>query len=379
MYQFQSSSRTPARAQPFTERSGISARVILTSNSLALLSVSLAGTRGLGRSSIVSVTSVPAGPVLGYSVLPADAGSTVRFTGPEIYLTAGQPYAIVLSTRAPSPPVSGYFFGVAGIDAYPRGGLWLRTAGAWEPLANNDLLFVTHMDPNVPEIRLDTPRNGARLREGEPLRLRALWGAGGPPPVRVDFLANARPLGSVAQEPYELIWNDPPAGLQNLVAIAVTATGSSTGRVVAVSVLPPGPANDDFAHRNRLDGAWVRAAFGNAGATREPGEHLPLATTGQTLWWSWTANSLATTTVAVGGPASTNAVIGVYRGAVAEALVQVAQGIGACSFLGESGSEYQIQVDSMDAVLAGATLEVATPDLELTGPVPGTGHRRSSS
>ncbi len=314
----------------------------------------------------------PGDRLLGYAVLHEDQIPTARFDLQDIYLVAGRSYALVMSTAGQPGRYQDYTFHTSMQDVYGGGRLWVRTDAGWDPIDDIDLVFTTHMFPHTPDVRLETPWRGTRCRVGDTVSLRAALGPQGEPPARVDFFANDLPVASATQEPYAAEWIAPAAGLHRLTAVAVGSTLIATSRVVEITVLAPGPANDDFESRLALSGTSVRTTVTNHDATAQPGEpELTGTRTGQTVWWSWTAPLDGLVTVGVAAPAETNAVLGVYRGTVLEGLYSVATGTGACSFEAAAGDELQIMLDSRVGALDTATLQVAVSDIELTAPKPG--------
>jgi hypothetical protein len=131
------------------------------------------------------------------------------------------------------------------------------------------------------------------------------------------------------------------------------------GAVVASGVVPPSlagvPANDDFAARARLEGAFGQAFASNDGATRQPGEPRHAGEDGQTsIWWTWTPNASGRATVYTVG-SGLDTLLAVYTGQSLPTLAPVAANdddelslTSLVTFDAVAGTAYQIAVDGFE-------------------------------
>jgi hypothetical protein len=116
-------------------------------------------------------------------------------------------------------------------------------------------------------------------------------------------------------------------------------TGSSSEYVLTVDVTPP--ANDDFTNRLLLASTPARMTGDLLQASSEPGEFFGAGA--KSVWWTWTAPATRIYTVA---PAfSYPATTFVYTGTTLNQLTPVPRAAGgAYTFLGETGTSYQIAI-----------------------------------
>ena len=115
-------------------------------------------------------------------------------------------------------------------------------------------------------VRIVDPANGAHFDPGTNIELRATVG-GGFAPNRLDFMLNGRVLGTAVNAPYSMVWSNVPAGSHQLVARAVSETGTSLDSPsinVRVYVAPLTFGLDDVAflreHRLFDEALWKYAA-----------------------------------------------------------------------------------------------------------------------
>ncbi|MDB6030054.1 MAG: hypothetical protein JWM16_392, partial [Verrucomicrobiales bacterium] len=110
---------------------------------------------------------------------------------------------------------------------------------------------------------------------------------------RLDFLAGTNLLGSVTSRPFEMLWQAPFAGVYELRARVIHASGvSAVSDPVNIRV-----GNDDYARRLLLTGTNILVQGNNIWASLEPGEsaiggwpqsYNPFGV-GKTLWFTWSA------------------------------------------------------------------------------------------
>ncbi|MEI6862097.1 MAG: MBG domain-containing protein, partial [Verrucomicrobiota bacterium] len=149
--------------------------------------------------------------------------------------------------------------------------------------------------------------------------------------------------------------------------IATNEAGSATSAIANLTVIVPGPANDNFENRIVLTGTAASTTGSNVGATREAGEpnHADLAG-GKSVWWSWTAPATGTVTISTAG-SSFDTLLAVYTGTAVGALTSVGSNDDSSTSTNsstvvvgvQSGTTYQIAVDGF----IGAT---GTVKLDLT-------------
>lgn len=104
--------------------------------------------------------------------------------------------------------------------------------------------------------------------------------------------------------------------------IAVDAAGQPAGRVGLA--LAPGPENDDFDRRIRLDGTAAEGASMLFGSTLEPGEPVHGAAGERaSVWWEWTATASGSVSVHAEAPYA-GVTVAVYTGSTLGTLVRLA-------------------------------------------------------
>jgi hypothetical protein len=148
-----------------------------------------------------------------------------------------------------------------------------------------------------------------------------------------------------------ITWNNVPAGQYVLRAVAIDDLGLTANSAdVAVTALTGPPPNDAFANRIPLSGATVSAVGHNVGATTEPGEpHAGWYLAKHSIWYSWVAPSNGL--VAVSTDASPSGMMAtIHTGSAFPNLVRVGFALsGTAVFLAQSGTTYQVAVDSGSA------------------------------
>ncbi|MDT7602571.1 MAG: hypothetical protein QOF61_568, partial [Acidobacteriota bacterium] len=132
--------------------------------------------------------------------------------------------------------------------------------------------------------------------------------------------------------------------------------GYSVGQIV----VPPPPANDNFANAQSLTGFTGGVTGTNVGATREAGEpsHSPDGSVGgESVWYRWQAPASGTWTFTtdnpLGTPSTFDTVLAIYTGSNVGALTPVAKNddisstnhTSSVQFNAVSGTTYQIAVD----------------------------------
>jgi hypothetical protein len=166
--------------------------------------------------------------------------------------------------------------------------------------------------------------------------------------------------------------------------IAVDGFNGDQGSfTVEAEVVPPAPANDNFAAAQALASANTTTADGTlAGATTEAGEpdHFPPASTPfprRSVWYSWTAPASGSVTLDT-CDTETDTVLGLYTGTALNGLTQLGTDDDSCPGSGGRGSTltldvvagtaYRLAVDGYES--GPFHLELAlTPD-ETTPPPP---------
>src|SRR6266511_2480638 len=318
---------------------------------------------------------------LGRVVVQHLAGEmTISFLDQEIYLVAETPYAMVLSTDAPAGTTATYSFGTGSGNHYSRGILWQKAnSGPWQTWSifgdrsiTWDMVFTTYMIPGIPAIRLTAPRGGMVLRVGEAAALQAEPSPSLISPFSIRFFASGELLGLVTNPPFTLDWTPTTTGDVDLTATLTKSSGNTaTSAPVRVTLLPPGPTNDDFAKRALLVGDYALTTASNSDASLEPGEPRPVPNSrGQSVWWQWTVPRSARAFISVEEPATLNALVSVFVGSAVDALLLVTNGTGGCQFEANAGAIYQIALDSMSSSLSDASLVAALNDVEISSPGP---------
>ena len=158
-------------------------------------------------------------------------------------------------------------------------------------------------------------------------------------------------------------------------------SGSITLSLLFLSEPISRPANDNFANRTILSGAYVTTNASNVGATREPGEPLhtdQLPRMGDTsVWWSWTAPTATNVVITTVG-SSLDTFVAIYVGSSLSNLLLVASNddvdpadgilVSAVTLDTTRGQTYQIAVDGYDGASGQVVLRIASPGLSLSAP-----------
>lgn len=115
-----------------------------------------------------------------------------------------------------------------------------------------------------------------------------------------------------------------PVTLGAVYRIAVDGKSGASGSVtLRGSVAVPGPTNDTFANAVSLSGNTFTVSGSNVGATSELREPRHAGQRGgKSVWWSWTAPSSGTLTVATTS-STFDTLLGVYTGSVVGSLARV--------------------------------------------------------
>ncbi len=369
----------PEIAQTFV--AGISGKLDRVDLAACYYNDQLEGAIAIEVRDVDAVTGRPGNRMLGHAIVrhQACALMTVSFRDQPVYLEAGVRYALVARIEDPEGVGNWYaFYGAYGTQ-YPDGTLWTRNAngGTWQEAisgvtgATVDLLFVTHMFPGIPSVWIAGPRSAATGDVQQPMTFEAGVAPGLPPPSSVVFRVDGHDVGTATTAPYTAAWTPSVAGDFTLVAAATASGGVETlSASVGIRIREGRPSNDDFTERRALVGSWASDDFTLAGATTEAGEpSANLATTGRTVWWTWTAPFSGNCSATI-APSSGDWSIGFFTGPSAETVEMAEAGLGRCDFPVVAGRTYRIAVDSRDAGATSGTLKLALNDLEFNSPAP---------
>ncbi len=150
--------------------------------------------------------------------------------------------------------------------------------------------------------------------------------------------------------------------------------GTSFGNIsLGLQLVPPPPANDNFAGRIRLSGSTVSTTGTNASATFEANEpdHVfnaegPFEGGGRSVWWTWTASISGPFTVSTIG-SNFDTVLAVYAGSSLGSLSFVAANddisfglrTSQVTINATAGTTYQIAVDGFRGATGSIVLNIA--------------------
>jgi hypothetical protein len=328
-----------------------------------------------------TVAFAPGTEVLGQAIirhLNCDQGQFVDFLEPEIFLEAGQTYAVFLQNAVEGSWGASdlYDFRISE-NIYGGGFLWHRDLpnGIWQTLhdlsnqTSFDLFFSTYMRPGIPALRLAGLIQGARVAVGESVELQVIPGPGFQPGPEVELRVNGQRATAVAGAPFRFVWVPQSAGEVTLVAATTVDEVEMVTQPIAVSVVAGRPANDDFAAPLQLTGEALSESFNLVGAGLEAGEIPALATARErTAWWTWTAPRSANLTAVLRGVA-TDVSLEVFAGGTVDSLVKVSEGSGEARLSVEGGRTYRIRISmSADIATTTGTLLLALNDVEITRP-----------
>lgn len=148
--------------------------------------------------------------------------------------------------------------------------------------------------------------------------------------------------------------------------IAVDGKSGASGAIQLSASLLAGvaPANDNFAAATVLTGTTFSVSGSNIGATLQTGEPKHAGTTGgKSVWWSWTAPSTGTFTLATTG-SSFDTTLAIYTGSAVNSLAVLKSNDDQSSRLRTSkvvvsvvsGTTYRIAVDGYRAAAGAITL-----------------------
>ena len=148
--------------------------------------------------------------------------------------------------------------------------------------------------------------------------------------------------------------------------IAVDGKSGTSGAIQLSASLLAGvaPANDNFAAATVLTGTTFSVSGSNIGATLQTGEPKHAGTTGgKSVWWSWTAPSTGTFTLATTG-SSFDTTLAIYTGSAVNSLAVLKSNDDQSSRLRTSkvvvsvvsGTTYRIAVDGYRAAAGAITL-----------------------
>jgi hypothetical protein len=185
---------------------------------------------------VETMAGAPTGRVLGQTVIPnveqtGDPKSAYFRTASPV-LRAGVLYAFIVG---PTFQTNGLTIRTAYTDdPYKRGAIWRQAgAGPWEqaerePNLYADMVFATYMAPRAaPLVSISSPTAGGHFRAGDSIPLSAIATDPDSMKVSVRFFAGGIAIGAVANPPYELLWENIPAGGFPLTAIATDELGLS--------------------------------------------------------------------------------------------------------------------------------------------------------
>ena len=235
------------------------------------------------------------------------------------------------------------------------------TGVASGPHAANNALTLTLRAPTVsafsgvptmvapPAIEIVSPRNGATVFLDSNVLITASVQRGTAAIAQVNFFENGAPLASSTRPPYQCVLSNPPVGPVILTAQVIDASGlPAASSPVTITSRYHAPANDNFAHRQVLNGTNIEMTVNNTGATFETGEteHGTVDSL-HSIWFTWTAPASGE---AVFGTSDTDAtpIVAVYRGASLKTLKGVGGSVGSSlgSFQAVRGTNYQIAYDT---------------------------------
>ncbi|MAT93596.1 MAG: hypothetical protein CME59_13445 [Halioglobus sp.] len=101
--------------------------------------------------------------------------------------------------------------------------------------------LILEIDDNRPSVMLTAPNEGASYVTGEAISLSADASDPDGSVTQVEFFYSDISLGVDTSEPYTLNWDDAPAGVHTLTAVATDdSSTSATSAAVSIRVLPPG-------------------------------------------------------------------------------------------------------------------------------------------
>jgi hypothetical protein len=157
--------------------------------------------------------------------------------------------------------------------------------------------------------------------------------------------------------------------------IAADSVDNTYGAFTMALNFTPTPLNDLFANRAALSPDSTVFGVSLGSPSREPGEPVLNigrdATSGRTLWWTFTPPTPGTLQFSVQSEgSSTRVAMGVYTGTNLSSLKPVLKGQGFCSVKLQAGISYQIQVDPLASFDAWGTHVQALGVRSIFYPVP---------
>jgi len=332
-----------------------------------------------------TVEGMPGMAVLGHVVVTNLSNQQiVEFDDDEIYLETNRTYTIRFRTDAPAGTVFveyGFRSAYSTGDAYERGALWSRPPGGeWSvarnpisPTRNLDLAFATFMEPGIPDIRIDEPRNGAKVDVGDQVQLLAVLSPGITEVSEVVFRAGEEVIGTVSSAPYLVTWIPEAAGMVDVVAVLQSSEGPgifSTAR--RFDVTQGRPANDDFADRILVTEGVYSSAINQENATVERGEPRPFSeSAGKSVWWEYTPVRTTWATFVASPSAGSDSLLSLFAGTQVDALYRFASGTSSVVHMVDPFTHYQVGVDTAFAPLAQTFLSIVLNDVEITAPTSG--------
>jgi hypothetical protein len=206
----------------------------------------------------------------------------------------------------------------------------------------------------APSIRLLAPTNGASALFGEPLLCEAEAADADGQVARVEFFADGWRIGSASNSPFRVVSTSLSIGGHALRAVVTDDQGAqAVSEPVTVVVRP---ANDDFAHRQTMEGERTAVMTSNEFASIEPDEPPHAVPPGYaSVWWDWTAPVSGYAIISVQAELAPDLcnrrILEVYTGDALTNLVRVAStyddsGAPIVGFPAAAGTSYAIVVDS---------------------------------
>lgn len=151
--------------------------------------------------------------------------------------------------------------------------------------------------------------------------------------------------------------------------IAVDGFSGGSGAIVLnVVLVPPPPANDNFANAIVLSGAAPSTTGTNVSATKESGEPNHAGDAGgHSVWWRWTAPASGSALISTAGT-DLDTLLAVYTGNQVNALTEIASNDQAngtnqsqVTFPVTAGVEYKIAVDGWAGLQGDINLAINPP------------------
>ncbi len=226
-------------------------------------------------------------------------------------------------------------------------------------------------------VQVTSPANNATYYLGTPIPLTASTTGNDGITRQIQYFANGQLVGTATKPPYKVTWLPPTAGQYGNYVLTATATDYAGNQrhspPVNIGVVYRAPANDNFAHRDTLQGTWLTATASNQGATSEPGE--PVIADGYTnsLWWQWTAPASGLVTLSAASDNWNDDYLAVYTGSNLPAinlasLASLNSGYHVVTFTAAAGTTYYFGVVGPSGSVG---LKLSLSNLQITRPAYG--------